>query len=100
MRKKQTEQREQQGALVSETPQPVTAPAAPHTEQITALLTWLSAIQCTAPFTVADARALYDGIHSMLIGAKPVVDVYVSGQQVHVRVDHGNDCIERVFDVI
>lgn len=65
----------------------------------TAFTAWLVGVACTKPFTVADADELRKMIKKQL--PKAIVDVYYTrGDKVHVRVQDGDNLVERAIDVV
>lgn len=51
-------------------------------------LAWLNGLTCVAPFTVDDAREVYNTLKASL-GQPSIVDVYITPnpQTVHVAID-------------
>lgn len=62
------------------------------------LTRWLETVQCTSPFTLADARELRFMIKDATLDATSVE--VVIGDAVHVRVAIGTRVIERDLHVV
>jgi hypothetical protein len=67
-----------------------------------AFLTWLETVQCTKPFTLADAAELHALIHNALTPwPDTVVDVYTTtGDVVHVRVETYRGVLLREIPIV
>lgn len=60
---------------------------------------WLSSVDCTAPFTVDDCKALYDLIKPQ-VDKDAKVDVYTTrGDEVVVRIETPKGIVQRAIPV-
>lgn len=61
---------------------------------------WLNGLTCVAPFTVDDARELYNMLKSAL-GTSSIVDVHITPNPdtVHVAIDSPTLTCERTYVV-
>ena len=65
-------------------------------------IVWLETVQCTKPFTCADAKELHTIIHNSIPASVPAkVDVYTTkGDVVHVRVELDQRVVERELPIV